>query len=96
MKMSEVAKVYNKNKDFVTREIDDELILMPIYNTNKDINQMYTLNESAAKMWSLIDGANTVEVIVKNVSEEYDADAQQIEKDVQEFVKDMLEIKAIS
>jgi hypothetical protein len=94
--MAELKKMYNKNKDFVTREIDDELILMPIYNTNKDINQMYTLNESAAKMWALIDGANTVEAIVKNVSEVYDADSAQIEKDVQEFVKDMLEIKAIS
>jgi hypothetical protein len=55
-KMGELKKVFNKNKDFVTREIDDELILMPIYSTNKDINEMYTLNESAAKMWSLVDG----------------------------------------
>ncbi|MDD4202977.1 MAG: PqqD family protein [Candidatus Omnitrophica bacterium] len=94
--MADLKKVFNKNKDFVTREIDDELILMPIYSTNKDINEMYTLNESAAKMWSLVDGKNTLAQIVEGVLAEYDADKDQVEKDVQEFVKDMLEIKAIS
>ena len=94
--MGELKKVFNKNKDFVTREIDDELILMPIYSTNKDINEMYTLNESAAKMWSLVDGKNTVLQIVEGVLSEYEADKDQVEKDVQEFVKDMLKIKAIS
>ena len=66
--MKKWNKVYKRNEDIVSRQIDDEMILMPIYKTNKDINEMYTLNETAAEMWNSIDGEITVRGIIKKMS----------------------------
>ncbi len=93
--MKDEKKVYKKNKDFVTRQIDKDMILMPIYKTNKDINEMYTLNETAADMWELIDGKKTVKDMCDDMSKKYDVARDKLEADVEEFIKDMKEIKAI-
>jgi len=93
MKQSE--KVYRKNKDIVSREIDNELILMPIYKTNKEINEMYTLNESAAKTWNLIDGKRILGRIIDELHKFYGIQRERIEADIIEFVKDLKKIKVI-
>ena len=93
--MDKSKKVYKKSRDIVCREIDNEMILMPIYKTNKDINEMYTLNESASKMWELIDGKKALNEIADELCAVYEAEKKEIETDLAEFVKDMLEIKAI-
>lgn len=89
-------KVYRKNKDIVSREIDNEMILMPIYKTNKEINEMYTLNETAAKMWELIDGKRTVTQITDELCGKYGMPRERIETDLEELLKDMKTIKAIA
>ncbi|GAG05978.1 unnamed protein product, partial [marine sediment metagenome] len=48
--------VLRKNPDMVTRVIDDETILLPIYKTSDEINCIYTLNKVASRVWELIDG----------------------------------------
>lgn len=88
-------KVYKKNKDIVSREIDDEMILMPIYKTNKDINEMYTLNESAKDMWDLLDGTRTLEKITDEICAKYSAPREKVTADLEEFINDLKEIKAI-
>lgn len=93
--MKKLEKVYKKNQDIVSREIDDELILMPIYKRKKDINEMYTLNETASEMWKLIDGKRSVDDILREMVNTYKASSETIEKDLLEFIKDMKEIKAI-
>jgi len=93
--VKKLEKVYKKNQDIVSREIDDELILMPIYKRKKDINEMYTLNETASEMWKLIDGKRSVDDILREMVNTYKASSETIEKDLLEFIKDMKEIKAI-
>ncbi len=93
--MKAMEKVFKKNNDIVSREIDNEMILMPIYKTNKDINEMYTLNESAAEMWDLMDGKRTLSQITDRLCEKYDVSRETVDADLQEFVKDMKGIKAI-
>ncbi|MDD4293977.1 MAG: PqqD family protein [Candidatus Omnitrophica bacterium] len=94
--MVDKNKIYSKNKDIVTREIDDELILMPIYKTNSEINKMYTLNETAAFMWDKIDGKNTVSEIINMLIGRYEGvNEEELSADFQEFIADMKSIKAI-
>ena len=94
--MGEMDKVYSKTKDIVSREIDNEMILMPIYKNNTDINEMYTLNETAASMWGLIDGKRTLSDIADEMTKSYEVSKDEIEKDLLEFIKDMKDIKAVS
>ena len=89
------GKVYSKNKDMVSREIDDEMILMPIYRTNKEISKMYTLNETARTMWEMIDGKSSLKRITDCLCGVYKAPRERIETDLGVLIKDLKEIKAI-
>ena len=89
------SKVLRKNKDMVTRVIDDETILLPIYKTSKEINCIYTLNKVASRVWELIDGKRTLGKIKSKVLKEFDTTPQEVDKEMQKFLKDLKEIKAI-
>ena len=87
--------VLRKNKDMVTRVIDDETILLPIYKTSDEINCIYTLNKVASKVWDLIDGKRTLKGIKKQVLKEFDATSEEVDKEMRKFLKDLEEIKAV-
>lgn len=89
-------KVIKKNKDFVMREIEGKAILMPLLKSSKDLNCIYTLNETASYAWSLFDGKASLGKIKNCLIEKYDVSENEVEKELTELVKDLKSIKAIS
>ena len=87
--------VLRKNKDMVTRVIEDEVILLPIYKTSDEINCIYTLNKVGSRLWELIDGKKTLGIIKKQVLKEFDTTPQEAAKEITKFLKDLKAIKAI-
>lgn len=87
--------VLKKNKNMVTRVIDNETILMPVYKTSDEINCIYTLNEIASQVWNMIDGKKTMGQMKSKILKEFDSSAQEVEKEMQRFLKDLKEIKAV-
>ena len=87
--------VLRKNPDMVTRVIDDETILVPIYKTSDKINCIYTLNKVASRVWEMFDGKKTVGEIKKQLLKEFDTTPKEVDKEMQELLKDLKEIKAI-
>jgi len=55
------------NEHVTTRFINDEAFIMNLRNV-----KTYSLNETAARVWSLIDNVNTVGDIIGRVLAEYD------------------------
>ncbi|MCM8774081.1 MAG: PqqD family protein [Candidatus Omnitrophica bacterium] len=88
-------KVLRKNPNMVTRVIEDETILLPIYRSSNEINCIYTLNKSASRVWELINGKRTIAQIKKQILKEFDSTAEEVEKEMNNLLKDLLEIKAI-
>lgn len=84
-----------KNPDMVTRVIDDETILLPIYKTSKEMDCIYTLNKVATRIWKLIDSKKTIEQIKKLVLKEFDATPEEIDQEMVKFLKELKAIKAI-
>lgn len=82
-----------KNKDVVTRVIDDETILLPIYKTSNDINCIYTLNKVASRVWELIDGKRAPLEIKNKVLKEFDTTPQEVDKEMQKLLKDLQRYK---
>ena len=87
--------VLRKNKDMVTRTIDNETILMPIYKTSEEINCIYTLNKVASRIWELINGKTSLREIKSKVLKDFDTNPQEVDKEMQKFLKDLKEIKAV-
>ena len=87
--------VLRKNPDMVTRVIDDETILVPVYKTSDEINCIYTFNKVASRVWELIDGKKTVTEIKKQVLKEFDTTPEDTDKEMRKLLKDLEEIKAV-
>lgn len=67
-------KIYSKNPDVVFRKIADEFVLVPIRQKAVDLKSIYTLNDTAAFIWELIDGVRTVSDIRDKVVENFEID----------------------
>jgi len=87
--------VFSKNPDVVTRLIDNETILLPVYKTSDEINCIYTLNKVASRIWELINGKRTIREIKKQTLEEFDATPDEVNKQIQKFLKELKEINAV-
>jgi hypothetical protein len=83
--------VLKKNPDIVSRTIEDETILLPIYKTSDEINCIYTLNDVGARIWELIDGKRNLEKVKKILLKEFEATDKELDRELAKFI----EIKAI-
>jgi hypothetical protein len=88
--------VYSKSADFVQREVAGECLLVPVRRGPGAQNCIYVLNETGASFWRRLDGSLALGQIVEMLMGEYEVGREQIEKDVQVLVDDLLSIKAIA
>jgi len=78
-----------RSASVVTRKTGNEYVLIPVTNNIADMNSVYTLNETGAFIWELIDGKNTIEELINAVVSKYDADYNIATKDVFSFIEKM-------
>ena len=93
--MEFLEKVYNRSDSVVSRKIGDEFILVPIRQDVGDLESIYTLNETAARIWELIDGKTRVREIQERIVDEFDVEPQQAEQDLKEHLAQLEGIQAI-
>lgn len=89
-------RVYKKSSNFVSRKIEDEVILVPIKRKAEEMDAIYDLNnEVSVRIWELINGKRSLAEIRSRILEEFDVERQRLEKDLREFIKDLEDIGAI-
>ena len=93
--MNFLDKVYSKSDSIVSRKIADEFILVPIRQNVGDLESIYTLNETAARIWELIDGKKKVNDIKDMIVDEFEVTPEKAEKDIVEHLMQLEEIKAL-
>lgn len=90
---TEVAmdSIYVPSEDIVSREIEGELIIVPLVSGIGDMeDELFTLNETAKAIWGKFDGKRTLRDLVQELSQEFDAPRAKIEKDVSGLLKELL------
>jgi hypothetical protein len=80
----------------VSREIAGETILVPIRQNVGDLESIYTLNETAARIWALVDGHRSVREIRDAVASEYEVALAEAEQDVLELLEELEAIGAVT
>ncbi len=93
--MMDLTVRYICRPDIVWRKIGDEVLLLPIHSRLDDMESMFTLNEMAAKVWSMLDGRRNLLEVRDAILDEYEAEPQQVEQDIANIVEQWLEINAI-
>jgi hypothetical protein len=89
--MIKSESIISHSPSVVSRRTGDEYVLVPVANNIADMNSVYTLNETGAFIWDLIDGKRSVDEIVNMVVEKYDTDKGTAMADVSDFVESMRE-----
>ncbi|MGD2097953.1 MAG: PqqD family protein [Desulfobacterales bacterium] len=93
--MNGLDRVYQKNQNFVFRQIDDETLLVPIKDSVGDMGAIYSLNSVAAFVWQHMDGQKTLQDIKNMIADEFEVSDPIVEQDLTEFVADLEKIDAI-
>ena len=68
------------------REIAGDVILVPVGQAVLENNGLFMLNEISGRIWELLQAGKSVEEISAVLVEEYEAPAQVIRQDLEEFL----------
>ena len=72
---------------FISREVNHELVLVPITGNIARMNEMFTLNETAKFIWERTQQGTTNEVLIKLMTDEFEIDGETAERDIFGFLE---------
>jgi hypothetical protein len=87
--MTVLKSILSHSPSVVTRKTGNEYILVPVTNHIADMDSVYTLNETGAFIWDLIDGEKTVKEIITILTKEYNVNKEAATADVLDFINNM-------
>lgn len=88
--------IWAPSEDVVAREIEGELIIVPIASGIGDMeDELYTLNETGRAIWRRLDGVKSLRLIAADLSAEYGAPSADIERDVLGLVTELVRRKML-
>ena len=87
--MIDLKAVPSHSPSIVTRKTGNEYVLVPLSDNIADMDSVYTLNETGAFIWELIDGKKSVENLIEALINEYDTDSITATTDIFSFIKDL-------
>jgi hypothetical protein len=86
---------YCHDPNIVDREIAGEVILVPIRDNVGDLESIYTLNETAARIWALLDGERTLAEVRDTIVAEFEVEPADAEADLLELVGQLAAADAV-
>jgi Coenzyme PQQ synthesis protein D (PqqD) len=86
-----VSREQHGDREFVTRRIADETIIVPVVNGVGDLDAIFTLNAVGSHIWQLIETPTTVAALVEAIVQEFDVPRERAEHDVPEFLDRLAE-----
>jgi hypothetical protein len=88
---------YVPSEDVVAREIEGQLIIVPLVAGIEDMeDELYTLNETGKAIWDRLDGRSSLKNVMEDLSAEFEAPVGEIERDVLGLVKELLKRRMIA
>jgi hypothetical protein len=82
--------------DLVVREIEGELIIVPLVSGIGDMeDELYSLNDTGRAIWEKLDGKKKLRDVVAELLAEFEASPGEIERDVLGLAEELLKRKMI-
>ena len=82
----DIQLLNNLKTKFVTREVGNELIIVPLSANVAHMNELFTLNETAKFIWENLDKSNSMEGLISLVTDTFDINEETAAKDVETFL----------
>ncbi len=92
----DINRIYVRSDDVVAREIEGELIIVPLTAGIGNMeDELYTLNETGKAIWDRLDGHHTLRQVIGELAEEYAAPSEDITHDVAGLVGELVQRKIL-
>lgn len=92
----DINSVYIPSDDIVAREIEGELIIVPLVAGIGDMeDDLYTLNETGKSIWAKLDGQKNLKELSEELSREFSASNDEIEEDVLGLLGELVQRKIV-
>lgn len=78
--------VFQPKGKVILRHVAGETLLVPVRGTVADMEKLYVLEGIGETAWRLVDGQRTMADIEQALAEEFDAPAEELRRDLFEFV----------
>jgi len=87
-----LSAVFKASGDISIKKSGKELVIVPLAEgIGKAGEEAFVLNATGQAVWSRIDGKHTIEEIIRELGEEFDAPFEEIKAHTMKFVEQMLE-----
>lgn len=87
----DINAVYKASEEVVAREIEGELIIVPLTSGIGDMeDELFTLNETGRAIWDKLDGSHNLKDVAAQLQGDYDAPLEEIEGDVTGLAQELL------
>ena len=86
---------FKKSEQFVSRLIAGEAVLVPMRQNVGDLDCIYSLNETAASAWELLDGNRPLRDVLASLLGEYEIGEEKATQDLLGLVDQLLGIGAL-
>ena len=94
--MDKLARIYARSHDLVEREIEGELIIVPLTSGIGDLeDELFSLNPVGRDVWARIDGKKPISGILKELEEMYEGERKRLTTDVLGFLAELAKRKLI-
>jgi hypothetical protein len=91
-----LGQTYVPSDDVVAREIEGELIIVPMVAGVGDMeDELFSLNDTGKDIWRRLDGKTTLAEVARALTAEYDAPPGEIEGDVLGLVGELVRRKML-
>jgi hypothetical protein len=96
MEKIDLSRVYRPSDDIVVREIEGEIVIVPLTSGIGDLeDELFTLNETARDIWARVDGSRPLAAVVEELAAEYDAPERLIQDDVVGLLQELFDRRMI-
>lgn len=77
---------------FVTREVGNELVLVPLTGNVAQMNELFTMNETGKFIWENISDKITIDELSEKMVAVFDISPEIAKRDVSDFLEKMSEV----
>ncbi len=89
--------VYARSPDTIAREVDGEVLLVPVPSQIVDLDDCFFLLSDAValRVWELLEFAQGLDALVDSVTSEFDVAADKARADLEAFLRELVRIGAV-
>jgi Coenzyme PQQ synthesis protein D (PqqD) len=91
-----IASLYQLKTKYVTREIGNELVLVPLSGNVSQMNERFTMNDTGRFLWDNLSEKTTVGHLVEEMTETFDVSSERAEVDILLFLRKLDKLSLFS